>query len=57
MLFGAERSSEMSDEMIKEIYRILQKGNTVEIKKENGKIVLVEIQRKAKMKAPVISQE
>jgi hypothetical protein len=57
MLFGAERSSGMSDEMIKEIYRILRKGNTVEIKKENGKIVLVEIQRKAKMKAPVISQE
>ncbi len=47
----------MNEEMIKEIYRILRKGNTVEVKKENGKIVIVEIQRKMKMKAPAIGQE
>ena len=47
----------MNEEMIKEIYRILRKGNTVEVKKENGKIVIVEIQRKMKMKALANGQE
>lgn len=32
------------------IQAILKKGNTAEVKKENGKIVIVEIQRKVKMK-------
>ena len=47
----------MTEEMIREIYRILRKGNTAEIKKEHGNIVIVEIQRKKKIKAPVIGQE
>lgn len=36
-----------SEELIK---KILRNGNSVEIKKENGKIVVVEIQRKVKTK-------
>lgn len=47
----------MTDEMIREIYRILRKGNTVEIKKEHGNIVIVEIQRKKKMNTPARIQE
>ena len=47
----------MTEEMIREIYRILRKGNTAEIKKEQGNIVVVEIQRKKKIKAPVKGQE
>lgn len=47
----------MNEEMIKEIYRILRKGNTVEVKKENGKIVIVEIKRQVKMKALANGQE
>ena len=40
----------LSDEVIEEILRILKHGNTIELKKENGKIVVVEIQRKVKIK-------
>ena len=47
----------MNEEMTREIYRILRKGNTVEVKKENGKIVIVEIQRKVKIKSPAVGQE
>jgi hypothetical protein len=36
-----------SEELIK---KILRNGNSVEIKKENGKLVVVEIQRKVKTK-------
>lgn len=32
------------------ISRILQKGNSAELKKENGKLVVVEIERKVKIK-------
>ena len=37
-------------EVIEEIGRILKHGNTVELKRENGKLVIVEIQRKVKIK-------
>ena len=40
----------ISQEVIEEINRILKHGNTVELKRENGKLVVVEIQRKAKIK-------
>lgn len=40
----------LSQEVIEEINRILKHGNTVEIKCENGKLIVVEIQRKAKIK-------
>lgn len=47
----------MNEEIIKEIHRILKKGNTAEIKKTGGNIVVVEIQRKVKIKAPATGQE
>lgn len=38
----------------KEILRILKRGDSVELKKENGKLVVVEIQRKVKTKTLII---
>ncbi len=38
----------------KEILRILRRGDSVELKKENGKLVVVEIQRKVKTKTLII---
>ena len=43
-----------STEVIEEITRILKHGNTVELKKENNKLVVVEIQRKVKTKTSII---
>ena len=43
----------LSQEVIEEINRILKHGNTVELKRENGKLVVVEIQRKAKIKTSI----
>ena len=43
----------LSQEVIEEINMILKHGNTVEIKCENGKLVVVEIQRKAKIKTSI----
>lgn len=37
-------------EFLDTINNIIKKGNSAEIKRENGKIVIVEIQRKVKMK-------
>jgi len=37
-------------EVIETISKILKKGNSVELKKENGKLVVVEIERKVKAK-------
>lgn len=37
-------------EVIEEIQRILKHGNSVELKRENNRLVVVEIQRKAKIK-------
>jgi hypothetical protein len=40
----------ISDEAQQHIGQILKRGNAVELKKENGKLVVVEIQRKVKSK-------
>mgnify|MGYP007119991863 CR=1 FL=1 len=42
---------ELHPKVIEEIEKILKNGNTVELKKEKGYIVIVEIQRKAKHKS------
>jgi IS4 transposase len=42
-----------SNELQSDILRILKKGNTVELKKENGKLVVVEIHRKVKTKTSI----
>ena len=42
-----------SSEAIAEISCILKKGNTVEIKKVGGALVIVEIQRKVKNKTSI----
>ena len=40
-------------ETLRSIIAILKKGNNVELKKENGNIVIVEIERKVKSKRPL----
>jgi formylmethanofuran dehydrogenase subunit D len=40
----------MTDEMLKAIADILKRGDTVELKREHGKLVIVEIRRKVKIK-------
>ena len=40
-------------EFVEEINRILKHGNSVELKNENNKLVVIEIQRKAKIKASI----
>lgn len=37
-------------EVIETICKILKRGNSAELKKENGKLVVVEIERKVKTK-------
>lgn len=37
-------------EVVEEIMKIFKRGNSVELKKEHDKIVVVEIQRKLKFK-------
>lgn len=41
----------MDPKVIEEILRILKRGNTVELKKVSGQIVVVEIERKVKIKS------
>ncbi len=41
----------MDPKVIEEILRILKRGNTVELKKVSGQIVVVEIERKVKVKS------
>lgn len=36
------------------ILQILKRGNTVELKREQGRLVIVEIRRQVKEKAPII---
>jgi antitoxin component of MazEF toxin-antitoxin module len=43
-------SSLFTTEVIEEILRVLKHGNSVELKKENNRLVVVEIQRKVKIK-------
>lgn len=40
-------------EVIEAISRILKRGNSAELKKENGKLVVVEIERKVKTKTSI----
>ena len=46
----------MDNETIEFIMQILKKGNTAEIKREQGQLVVVEIQRKVKIKTPINGQ-
>ena len=41
------------DKMTQIILHAFKRGNTVELKKEQGKIVVVELQRKARVKASI----
>lgn len=43
-------------EVVEQILRILKSGNSVELKKERDSLVVVEIQRKVKIKASAIGQ-
>lgn len=43
----------LDDKATEIILQALKRGNTVELKKEQGKLVVVEIQRKAKLKASI----
>ena len=43
-----------TEEVIAEVEKILKKGNSVELKKENNRLVVVEIQRKARKKISII---
>lgn len=43
-----------NSEVIELIMRTLKRGNTVELKKEHNKLVIVEIQRKVKNKTSII---
>lgn len=51
---GTKLKESFTDEVVGEICRILKRGDTVELKRENGKLVVVEIQRKAKIKTSII---
>lgn len=44
-------NSLFSAELVDMILQILKRGDTVELKRENGKLVVVEIRRKMKTKA------
>jgi len=43
---------ELPEKVVEAITEALRKGNDVELKKVNGQIVVVEIQRKLKVKSP-----
>lgn len=43
-----------TNELISELESIIKKGNTVELKRERDKLVIVEIQRKVKIKKSTI---
>ena len=43
----------MDNETIEISMQILKKGNSVELKREQGRLVVVEIQRKVKNKTPI----
>ena len=44
----------LDEKMTEIILQALKRGNTVELKKEQGKLVIVEIQRKMRTKASII---
>lgn len=43
----------VNKEVVEIISRILKRGNSAELKKENGKLVVVEIERKVKTKTSI----
>lgn len=43
-----------TDEVVDTISRIIKRGDSVELKRENGKLVIVEIQRKVKIRTSAI---
>ena len=47
---GTKNGIFFTAEVAEEIQRILKHGNTVELKRENNRLVVVEIQRKVKIK-------
>ena len=42
-----------SKELLDILDKILQRGNTAEVKKERGQVVIVEIQRQVRIKRPL----
>mgnify|MGYP005904343493 FL=1 len=50
MADGAEKYSKMLDEIL----QIVKSGDTAEVKREHGQIVVVRIKRKVKSKTPII---
>ena len=42
------------DEVVEAISKILKRGNSAELKRENGNLVVVEIERKVKTKTSTI---
>ena len=48
-----EREFLLTSETADLILTILKRGNTAEVKKENDKIVVVEIQRRVRNKTPI----
>lgn len=49
-----EEKSIFTPEMVDLIMKIVRKGNSAEIKKENNKLVIVEIERRVKNKTSII---
>ena len=49
-----ETKSLFTAEVVNTIMKVLKRGDSVELKKENGKLVVVEIQRKVKIKTSAI---
>lgn len=44
---------ELPEKIVDAIFDALKRGNDVELKKVNGQIVVIEIQRKLKVKSPI----
>lgn len=49
-----EEKSIFTPEIVDLIMKIVRKGNSAEIKKENNKLVIVEIERRVKNKTSII---
>lgn len=49
-----EEKSIFTPEMVDLIMKIVRKGNSAEIKKENNKLVIVEIERRVRNKTSII---
>ena len=51
---GSVSRDAFTPEMLDAILQIIKRGNTAEIKKERDNLVVVEIDRKVKVKTPII---